>query len=146
MLNFESAWEKKNLKIETDIEEDVFVETDVEMMTIVWNNLFSNAVKFTDNGGEIFVSLKTDGNFAAVKISDTGCGISREVGQHIFDKFYQGDKSHSIQGNGLGLALVKRVVVITGSVICVESETGKGSTFTVKIQRSKYETVKKFTD
>ena len=140
LLSFESAWEDKGLEIDTDIEEDIFVETDSELLTMVWNNLFSNAVKFTEAKGRISLSLKADGDFAVVRITDTGCGISPEVGRHIFEKFYQGDTSHSMQGNGLGLALVKRVVDIVGGNISVESEVGKGSTFTVTIGRKSYGT------
>ena len=136
LLNFEDTWEKKSIDIETDLEEDVFVESDDELLSLVWNNLFSNALKFTESGGRVSVTLKTEGDFATVKVSDTGCGIPPEVGKHIFEKFYQGDTSHATQGNGLGLALVKRVVDIVGGDISVESEVGKGSTFTVKIRRA----------
>ncbi len=136
LLNFESTWEQKNIDIETDIEEEVFVESDEELLSLVWNNLFSNALKFTEPGGAVSVVLKTEGNSAVVEVSDTGCGISPETGRHIFEKFYQGDTSHAMQGNGLGLALVKRVVDIVGGDISVESEVGKGSTFTVKIRRA----------
>ena len=136
LLNFESTWENKNIDIETDLEEEVFVQSDDELLSLVWNNLFSNALKFTEPGGAVSVSLKTEGEFATVRVSDTGCGISQETGQHIFEKFYQGDTSHATQGNGLGLALVKRVVDIVGGDISVESEVGKGSTFTVKIRRA----------
>ncbi|MBE5940626.1 MAG: HAMP domain-containing histidine kinase [Lachnospiraceae bacterium] len=132
-IAFEELWERKGVEIDTDIEDDVIVNTDSEMLSLVWNNLFSNAFKFTEAGGQVSVSLKTEGNLAVVKVSDTGCGISKEVGAHMFDKFYQGDTSHATQGNGLGLALVKRVIDITGSDISVESEIGKGTTFTVKL-------------
>ena len=136
LLNFESTWEKKNIDIETDIEEEVIVESDDELLSLVWNNLFSNALKFTESGGTVSVTLKTEGDHAAVRVTDTGCGISPETGKHIFEKFYQGDTSHAAQGNGLGLALVKRVVDIVGGDITVTSEVGKGSTFTVKIGRA----------
>lgn len=135
LLGFEAAWEKKELNIETDIEEDVCISSDAEMMSLVWNNLFSNAIKFTEKGGTVSIFLYTEGDHAVVKVSDTGCGISADVGKHMFDKFYQGDTSHATQGNGLGLALVRRVIDITESDISVESELGKGTTFTVRIGR-----------
>ena len=135
LLQFEDVWEKKELNIETDIEEDVRIRSDGELLSLVWNNLFSNAMKFTSEGGTVGVSLKTDGNFVIVSVSDTGCGIKPEVGQHIFEKFYQGDTSHATQGNGLGLALVKRVVDILNGEIGVQSVYGQGTTFTVKFRR-----------
>lgn len=135
LLNFENIWEKKEIEIVTDIEEDVYLESEPELLTLVWNNLFSNALKFTEPGGCISLILKSDSDFAVVQVSDTGCGISPEAGRHIFDKFYQGDTSHAMQGNGLGLALVKRVIDIVGGDISVNSEIGKGSTFIVKIRK-----------
>lgn len=134
LLGFEDVWEKKGLEIGTDIQEDVSVTADSELLTHVWNNLFSNAVKFTEPGGTITVSLKEENGTAVVSVSDTGCGMPPEVGQHIFEKFYQGDTSHSTQGNGLGLALVRRVIDIIGGEISVDSTPGKGSTFTVKLE------------
>lgn len=135
LLGFEEIWEKKQLEIDTEIEDEVYVKADPEIMSLVWNNLFSNAIKFTDPGGMVTLHLKADDEFAFIQVSDTGCGISKEVGMRMFDKFYQGDTSHSTQGNGLGLALVKRIIDITGSDISVESELGKGTTFTVKMRR-----------
>ena len=137
LLQFEDAWEKKDLNIETDIQEDVRICSDGELLSLVWNNLISNAVKFTPEGGTIGVSLKTEGDKVVVSVRDTGCGMKPEVGRHIFEKFYQGDTSHATQGNGLGLALVKRVVDILSGEIGVESVYGQGSTFTVKIRSGK---------
>ena len=134
LLGFESAWEAKNLELETDIADGVTVESDPELLRLVWNNLFSNAFKFTEDGGTVGLKLYAENAHAVVEVSDTGCGISPEVGAHIFEKFYQGDSSHATQGNGLGLTLVKRVVDIVGGEIGVKSELGKGSAFTVKIR------------
>ncbi len=135
MLQFEETWGNKNINIETDIEESVFISSDPELLGLVWSNLFSNAFKFTDEGGTVSVTLKADMDHAIVKVADTGCGISAHTGAHIFEKFYQGDTSHATRGNGLGLALVKRVVDIMQGEITVESVVGKGSTFTVRLKR-----------
>ena len=138
LLQYESSWEKKNIEIETDIAEGVFVSADAELLSLVWNNLFSNAFKFTEESGKVTLTLTANEKYATVKIADTGCGMSPEVGAHIFEKFYQGDTSHATQGNGLGLALVKRVVDILEGEIGVESAVGVGTTFTVKIRRAEY--------
>lgn len=135
ILRYESVWEGAEIELDTDIAEDVFVTADDELLELVWNNLLSNAFKFTPPGGRVFISLASDGEDAIVKVSDTGCGMTAEVGSHIFEKFYQGDTSHATQGNGLGLALVKRVVDILHGEISVESRVGHGTTFTVRIAR-----------
>ena len=136
LLQFEDAWERKNLNIETDITQDVRIRSDGELLSLVWNNLISNAVKFTPEGGTIGVSLKTEGTKVVVTVRDTSCGMKPETGRHIFEKFYQGDTSHATQGNGLGLALVKRVVDILNGEIGVRSVYGQGSTFTVRFERN----------
>lgn len=135
LLQFENLWEKKNIEIETELEEGVRIRADAELLGLVWNNLLSNAFKFTPEGGCVSLRLTADSESATVTVKDSGCGMSAEVGAHIFEKFYQGDPSHAAQGNGLGLALVKRVVDIFHGQIQVESAPGQGSVFTVKIRR-----------
>ena len=140
LLGFENTWEEKGIEIETDIADGVQIRSDPELLSLVWNNLFSNALKFTEPGGTVGLALRKEGDLAVVTVSDTGCGIAPEVGKHIFEKFYQGDTSHAAQGNGLGLALVKRVVDIVGGEITVESEVGRGSAFTVRLRCGNDET------
>ena len=135
LLQFENVWESRQIEIETDIGENIQVNADEELLSHVWNNLFSNAFKFTPPGGKVSVSLTATEHHAIVSVADTGCGMTPEVGAHIFEKFYQADTSRATQGNGLGLALVKRVVDILQGEIRVESAVGKGSAFTVKIGR-----------
>lgn len=137
MLEFESVWESKNIEIETDITDEVYVDADKELLSLVWNNLLSNALKFTEAEGVVTLNLYADEDYAYVQVKDTGCGMSPETGQNIFKKFYQGDTSHATKGNGLGLALVKRVIDICKGEISVSSRLGEGSTFTVRLNRSK---------
>ena len=135
LLGFEDAWEAKNLEIETDIQDDVRIQSDPELLSLVWNNLISNAVKFTSDGGTIGLSMKAEDSSVIVQVRDTGCGMKPETGMHIFEKFHQGDTSHATGGNGLGLALVKRVMDILNGEIRVQSVCGEGSTFTVRLKR-----------
>lgn len=132
VIGFEEPIEQKNITLDCDLDE-IEIYSLPDYLEIVWNNLISNAIKFTDAGGSVFVSLKEENGKAVIKVRDTGCGISKETGARIFDKFYQGDTSHSKEGNGLGLALVKKVIDITGGDIFVESEAGKGTCFTVRL-------------
>ncbi len=136
LLGFEHIWEEKNIEISTELEENVMVNGDPELLSVVWNNLLSNAFKFTNSGGSVALGLKTEGNRALVYVKDTGIGIDNQTGKHIFEKFYQGDSSHSTGGNGLGLALVMRVINIVGGEIEVSSKVGEGSVFTVKLYKN----------
>ncbi len=133
MINFENEWERKRLNIETDISEDVIINADGELLSLVWSNLISNAIKFADEGDTVFVSLEESEGEAVVKVRDTGCGMSEKVMERIFEKFYQGDSSRATKGNGLGLALAKRVIDIAKGEIFVQSKEGEGTEFTVKI-------------
>ena len=136
LLQYENVWETAEIEIETDIAEDIKITADAELLALVWNNLFSNAFKFTEAGGTVSVRLSSTEHHAIVKVQDTGCGMTDDVGAHIFEKFYQGDTSHATQGNGLGLALVKRVIDIMHGEIAVESAVGVGTTFTVALRRN----------
>lgn len=138
VVEFETIIEKKNIELNCDFD-DVSVYSSKSLLEIVWNNLISNAIKFTPDGGKIDISLKTKGKNVEISVADTGCGMSSEVGAKIFEKFYQGDTSHATAGNGLGLALVKKVIDILGGEIAVSSEVGKGSTFTILLKDVVYE-------
>ena len=133
VLAMEDLMERKSIELRCDIDE-VFVCAPPDLLEIVWNNLLSNAVKFTNEGGRVEISLKKVNGFAVVSVSDTGCGIPASTGERIFEKFYQGDGSRANEGNGLGLALVKKVIDVCGGEIFVKSVVGKGSTFTVKLK------------
>lgn len=108
-------------------------EFNEDMLLQVWLNLFGNAFKFTPDGGTVFCTLRQEKNEAVVRIRDTGCGMSDAVITRIFEKFYQGDTSHSSAGNGIGLTIVGRILVLCGGTIQVESSPGQGSTFTVRL-------------
>lgn len=133
ILNYEDMWDEKDLQLEVDMEEKTVVDADKSLMELVWNNLLSNAAKFTEPGGRVTVRQTSSGGYAVVEVTDTGCGMSGESIRHIFDKFYQGDTSHSKEGNGLGLALVRRILMLMDGDISVVSEEGRGSIFTVRI-------------
>lgn len=134
ILKFENKIDEKKIELLCELQ-DVFVNSSSSLLEIVFSNLISNAVKFTEEGGSISVKLTESDGRAVVSVSDTGCGMSRDVGMRIFEKFYQGDTSHAGEGNGLGLPLVKKVIDILGGEISVTSEVGKGSTFTVVIRK-----------
>ena len=133
ILHFEEAWDEKEIDLETQIEDVIMVKADESLLELVWNNLLSNAIKFTESGGTITVRQISDEGFVKIAVSDTGCGMGSDVMNHIFDKFYQGDTSHSKEGNGLGLALVKRVLELLDGDIQVFSEEGRGTTFLVTL-------------
>ena len=133
ILQYESAWEKKEIEMEVEMEDRAEIYADQDLMELVWNNLLSNAVKFTELGGVITVRQLSDEQGVTISVSDTGCGMSKNTMKHIFDKFYQGDTSHSKEGNGLGMAMVKQVLELMDGEIQVLSEEKQGSTFIVTL-------------
>lgn len=124
---------EKEIEMEVEMEDRAEIYADQDLMELVWNNLLSNAVKFTELGGVITVRQLSDEQGVTISVSDTGCGMSKNTMKHIFDKFYQGDTSHSKEGNGLGMAMVKRVLELMDGEIQVLSEEKQGSTFIVTL-------------
>lgn len=134
IIAFEHVWEKKNIEIQTDFDESIKVVSDENLLDIVWNNLLSNAFKFTEEGGAVRITAHRAEGGVLVSIGDSGCGITEQQMKHIFEKFYQADLSHSTKGNGLGLALVKEILSLVGADITVESTVGQGSVFSVLLK------------
>lgn len=135
-LQFERRWDEKNIELIAELEDRVLVTGDEELLALVWTNLLSNAIKFTPPGGAVTMTQTSDTDTVTVCVSDTGCGMDETTVKHIFDKFYQGDTSHATEGNGLGLALVQRILELSDGSISVRSAPGKGSAFTVTLPAS----------
>lgn len=140
ILALDERFEEKDIELEIDMDE-VMIHSDDSLLEIVWNNLLTNAIKFTESGGIVKVILRTENDTIVVSITDSGCGMDEDTCKRMFDRFYQGDTSHSVEGNGLGLSLVKRVIDLVEGQISVISEEGEGSTFTVSLNGYKKENV-----
>jgi signal transduction histidine kinase len=132
ILMFEPKWTQKALALSVDIQ-DMLCSGSEELLSQLWLNLIDNAVKFTPEGGEIDVSLMREGDTAHFVLCNSGPGIRPEDASHIFDKFYQADRSHGTAGNGLGLTLAKKIVLLHGGGIGCDSRPGGGTTFTVTL-------------
>lgn len=133
ILSLENVWSGKALEIDMELPSLIY-QGNEELLMQVWINIFSNAVKFTPPGGVITVRMDQADGWVNVMISDTGTGMDEETQKHVFDKFYQGDRTRNMEGNGLGLALVKKIVDLCGGKIRLESHSGDGTTFCVSLR------------
>lgn len=128
----ENSWSGKGLEMDIELE-DQECRANRDLMAHVWQNILSNAIKFTPEGGTIRVQLRKTSSALEVTVKDSGCGMTEEEQQHMFEKFYQGDRSRSTQGNGLGLALAKRIMDLHDGTIIVLSKEGAGTTFVMQL-------------
>jgi len=126
----ESKWSLKELTISVELD-NVLYHGNEDLTQQIWLNLLDNAIKFSDQGGSINITLTNVNDKIQFVIQDDGSGMDEKTKDHIFDKFYQGDTSHSKSGYGLGLPLVKRIVELCGGDVSVQSQPSKGSKFTV---------------
>lgn len=132
ILLLEDKWSRKNITFELDLPFQLYYGSE-RLLEQVWFNLIDNAVKYSPDGGSVGITLKADGGAVSVCITDNGEGMTDEVMKHIFEKFYQGDPSRREEGNGLGLALVKRIINICSGSIAVQSQPGSGTCFSVEL-------------
>lgn len=132
ILLLEYLWNKKGIQFNIHLGE-VNYTGDEELLQQVWVNLISNAINFSPKEGTIHIELIEMDKNIKCKIQDYGAGMTDETQSRIFEKFYQGDRSRSKEGNGLGLPLVKRILELSNGTIYVESKLNEGSTFTVEL-------------
>lgn len=142
LLMLEGQWSKKTIELDIELMPIQFYGNE-ELLLQVWLNLLGNAIKFTPRYGSVSVRLLERDGMVTVTVSDTGIGISPGMQPHIFEKFYQGDHTRAAEGNGLGLALVKRIVTLCSGSISVVSDTGEGACFTVTLPNYKSSDFKK---
>ncbi len=132
ILLLEPQWTQREIDFDVDLEE-ISYRGDARLLFHVWSNLIGNAVKFNRPGGMVRLRLNRSGGGVTFAVEDEGPGIPPEARRRIFDKFYQGDSSHQEEGNGLGLALVKRILNACGGSIDVENLPERGCRFTVTL-------------
>lgn len=132
ILLLEARWTEKNLDLDLEIE-PLQIVGDEELLWQVWINLIDNAIKFSNQDGQLNIKAYRDMKSVIVEVSDTGIGMSEGTKNRIFERFYQGDSAHASDGNGLGLSIVKRIVDLYDGSIQVESQIGNGTTFIVKL-------------
>lgn len=132
ILMLESKWSDKDINMNIDLDETSYYGNE-ELLKQVWVNLIDNAIKFTPNNGDVKIELMSFEDSVIFKVKDTGIGMTQNVKAHIFDKFYQGDTSHTTEGNGLGLTMVKKIVELHNGNIDVKSHPNKGTIIAVTL-------------
>ena len=132
ILLLEDKWTKKKIEFDLSLPLQMYYGSE-RLLEQVWFNIIDNAIRHSPSGGTIEIRLRSTESAVRVEIEDHGEGMTDEVMKHIFEKFYQGDSSRKADGNGLGLALVKRIVNICGGKITVQSTIGIGSVFTAEL-------------
>lgn len=130
--HFQNEWIAKNIEIEGNMNHVLFYGNE-ELMQHIWTNLISNAINHTNENGKIFCNVIENDANVCVQIGDNGCGMDEETKLHLFDKFYQSEKSKKFGGNGLGMSIVKRLVDLCDGTITFESELGKGTVFYITL-------------
>ena len=133
VVALESAWVQKDIELDVELDRVSYLGNE-QMMRHVWDNLISNAVKFSPQGGTVKLCLSQKARKLTFTIEDQGPGLSEDAQKHIFDKFYQEDSSHKQEGSGLGLALVKRILTIEKGQITAENIHEGGCRFTVTLR------------
>lgn len=132
ILLLESKWQKKELELIIDMDELTY-HGNKALLNQAWINLIDNAIKFSPQRGKVKLKLHIKESQVVFRILDNGCGMDEETRRHIFDRFYQGDGSHTTEGNGIGLTVVEKIVRLHRGDIQVDSEAGIGTTFTVTL-------------
>ena len=132
LLLLQAEWQQKDIELNLELAEVKYFGSD-ELLMQVWLNLLGNAIKFSPQGGRIDVTLTETEGAAVVAVRDYGIGISPAEQKLIFEKFYQADTSHKTEGNGLGLAMVKRIINLLNADIEVDGAEGEGACFTVTL-------------
>lgn len=133
VLLLENKWVKKNIELNLEFDEHD-IHANEELMKQVWINLLDNAIKFSPEYGEVVVKIMEEPDFYKISVANAGIEIPEESRKRIFDKFYQADESHSSEGNGIGLAIVKEVVNLHKGEISVDCKNGI-TTFSVIIPK-----------
>lgn len=134
VIMLEEKWSAKNIEFDMELPKLMYYGSET-LLAQVWLNIIDNAIKCSYENGVINIGIEVSDNYIVVSIRDHGIGMSSEVKKHVFEKFYQGDRSRKAEGNGLGLALVKRILELCHGTVEVESEEGDGSVFSVTLYR-----------